>query len=249
MTMPLLRAEGLMKSFGGFRAVDGVELQVAAGTVHAVIGPNGAGKTTLFNLLAGYTRPTAGHVRFESRDITGLAPDAICRRGIVCTFQITEIFPRLTVTESVECAVLARLRQQWRLWAGLGGRARDEAWELLEVVGLAGVADQRSGALSHGDKRVLEVALALATQPRLLLLDEPTAGMSPVETERTVGLVRRLARERNLTVLLVEHDVKVVFSVSDRITVMHQGRVLKEGEPDEVRRSAEVIDVYLGAPV
>src|SRR4051812_775176 len=133
MMTPLLSAAGLVKSFGGFRAVDGVELQVTAGTVHAVIGPNGAGKTTLFNLLAGYTRPTAGHVRFESRDITGLAPDAICRRGIVCAFQITQIFPRLSVAESVECAVLARLRQEWRLWAAPGGRARDEARELLEI--------------------------------------------------------------------------------------------------------------------
>ena len=246
---PLLHAVNLVKSFGGFRAVDGVELRVTAGTVHAVIGPNGAGKTTLFNLLAGYTKPTAGHVHFESYDITGLPPDTICRHGIVCAFQITQIFPRLTVTESVECAVLARQRQEWRWWSGLGGHARDEARELLEIVGLTSVADQRSGALSHGDKRVLEVALALATGPRLLLLDEPTAGMSPVETERTVALIRRLARERNLTVLLVEHDVRVVFSVSDRITVMHQGRILKEGPPDEVRESPEVIDVYLGAPV
>jgi branched-chain amino acid transport system ATP-binding protein len=245
----ILQAEGLVKSFGGFNAVDGADLSVEAGAIHALIGPNGAGKTTLFYLLAGFVRPTAGRIRFSGADITGLPPHRIARAGIVCAFQITHVFPRLSVLDCVICAGIARARRAGRFWSGIGRAARQEAMTLLESVGLAELAGQRAGTLSHGDQRVLEVALALATAPRLLLLDEPTAGMSPLETERTVALVRRLARERALTVLLVEHDMNVVFAISDTVTVLHQGRVLTEGPPERVRADAEVVAVYLGAPV
>ena len=245
----ILQASGLVKNFGGFHAVDGVDLSVEDGAIHALIGPNGAGKTTLFYLLAGFIRPSAGRIAFAGRDITGQPPNRIARAGIVCAFQITHVFPRMSVLDCVTCAVIARTRSAGRFWSGVGRAPRDEAMALLDTVGLADIAEQRAGTLSHGDQRVLEVALALATAPRVLLLDEPTAGMSPLETERTVALVRRLARERSLTVLLVEHDVNVVFSVSDTVTVLHQGRVLTEGPPATVRADPEVISVYLGEPV
>ena len=243
----ILQADELVKSFGPFNAVDGANLQIEERSIHALIGPNGAGKTTLFYLLAGYIKPTAGRVRFRGADITGLSPNAVARRGMVCAFQITHVFPRMTVAENVTCAVLARHRGQYRFWAPISAAIRREADELLHSIGLAAVAYQRAGTLSHGDQRVLEVALALATSPSMLLLDEPTAGMSPVETERTVALLRRLAQERALTVLLVEHDVNVVFTISDRVTVLHQGRVLCEGPPAEIRKDPAVIEVYLGA--
>lgn len=245
----ILQAEGLVKSFGGFRAVDGADLSIERGSIHALIGPNGAGKTTLFYLLAGYVRPTAGSIRFADKPIAGLPPHRIARRGLVCAFQITHVFPRLSVLACVECAVLARQHRERDFWGWRGPGVERAALELLEDVGMRALADQRAGTLSHGDQRVLEVALALATQPTLLLLDEPTAGMSPVETERTVALVRKLARERDLTVLLVEHDMKVVFSISDRVTVLHQGRVLREGSPEAIRSDPVVIEVYLGEPV
>ena len=244
----IVHVDRVVKTFGGFRAVDEASLMVEEGSIHALIGPNGAGKTTLFHLLTGFLRLTSGSIRFAGRDVAGLPPHRLSRLGIVCTFQITNLFPQLTVRESVECAVLTRLRRQNCFWRSPSRQARDEAEQVLAEVGLADVAEQRSGTLSHGDQRVLEVALAVATRPRVLLLDEPTAGMSPVETERTVTLIRRLARENALTVLLVEHDVKVVFSVSDRITVMHQGRIVKEGAPADIRKDPEVIEIYLGEP-
>ncbi len=245
--MSLLQISGLLKDFGGFHAVDGVDLSVEKGTIHALIGPNGAGKTTLFYLLAGYVRPTSGQIRFEGGEIGGLSPHLIARKGIICAFQITHIFPRLSVVDCVKSALIAHHRDGHRFWRPIGRLYHDRAMELLEDVGLSALAGQHAGTLSHGDQRVLEVLLALATTPHLLLLDEPTAGMSPVETERVTSLVKRLAKERGLTVLLVEHDVNVVFSVSDRVTVLHQGKILKEGSPADIRTDKDVIEVYLGS--
>jgi branched-chain amino acid transport system ATP-binding protein len=242
----LLETRGLVKAFGGLRAVDGVDLVVEQGRIHAVIGPNGAGKTTLFNVITGHLRPTAGRVLFRGQDITGWPPHRVARAGLARTFQITNIFPRLTVLESVQVALAAAGGREKDLLSRSDRAFRAEALALLEDVGLLELADEPARTLSHGDQRALEVALALATAPKLLILDEPTAGMSPWETERTVDLIYQVARRRGLTVILCEHDMQVVFKISDWITVMHQGRVIAEGLPDQIRRNETVIQVYLG---
>jgi branched-chain amino acid transport system ATP-binding protein len=246
MTTLLLEIRGLGKRFGGFTAVNEVDIAVSSGTIHSVIGPNGAGKTTLFRLLTGILRPTHGTVMFGERDITGLRPHAVARRGLVQSFQITNVFPRMTVLESVQVAILARRRRSWDFASLHHRRVEGEARELLDQVGLHDLANAEAQTLSHGDQRILEVTLALATRPRLLLLDEPTAGMSPFETERMVELVTGLAREHGLTMLLSEHDMDVVFGVSDQVTVLHEGRVIAHGSPEEVQDDEQVIEVYLG---
>lgn len=244
--MSLLEIRNLSKAFGGFHAVDDVTFAVDEGTIHAVIGPNGAGKTTVFNLITGYLRPTAGTVRLADASISGKTPDFIARCGLARAFQVTNIFPRLSVLESVECAVNAQRRRSASLITRNRRKARHAARELIETVGLAEQCDAIAATLSHGDQRTLEVTLALATRPRLLLLDEPTAGMSPWETERMVGLVQDLARSRGLTVLFCEHDMRTVFSISDRVTVLHRGQIIADGTPDVVRQDEQVTDVYLG---
>ncbi len=242
----LLEIRELGKRFDGFAAVDGVDLAVAPGTIHSVIGPNGAGKTTFFRLLTGILRPTRGTITFGGRDIAGLRPHAVTRRGLTQSFQITNVFPRMTVLESVQVAIMARRKRSWDFASLYQRKVTGEAIDLLEQVGLDGQATAEAQTLSHGDQRILEVTLALATSPRLLLLDEPTAGMSPFETDRMVELVTELARARGLTVLLSEHDMDVVFGISDQVTVLHQGRVIADGLPDAVQQDDHVIDVYLG---
>ena len=246
MTTALLEIRGLGKRFGGFYAVDEVDLAAEPGTIHSVIGPNGAGKTTLFRLLTGILRPTHGTVMFGGRDITRLPPHAVARRGLVQSFQITNVFPRMTVLESVQTAILARRRRSWDFATLHHRRVEGEARDLLDQVGLRELSSARAQTLSHGDQRVLEVALALATQPRLLLLDEPTAGMSPFETDRMVELVSGLAHRHGLTLLLSEHDMDVVFGISDEVTVLHEGRVIAHGSPEKVQDDERVIEVYLG---
>lgn len=245
----LLQVRGLVKDFGGFKAVDGVDMDVPEGQIRAVIGPNGAGKSTLFSLLSGHLRPTAGTIRFGDRSLVGRAPHQVARAGIARAFQVTNVFPRMTVLESVQCAVLARRRMVSDFWTFRHRHVTGESRELLAETGLAAFATVEATALSHGDQRALEVTLALATRPRLLLLDEPTAGMSPWETERMVQLVRQLAERHGITVLFSEHDVDLVFAVADLITVMHQGRVLCEGLPAQVRNDPTVNSVYLGEGV
>lgn len=242
----LLDARALTKRFDGFTAVDAVDVSILRGTIHSVIGPNGAGKTTFFRLLTGIQRPTSGRVTFADHDITGRRPHVIARRGLTQSFQITNIFPRLSVLESVQIAILARRKRSGDFLTVFQRREESEARELLEQVGLQDVAEVEARALSHGDQRILEMTLALATQPRLLLLDEPTAGMSPLETDRMVELVTELALANGLTVLLSEHDMDVVFGISDRVTVLHQGRVISEGPPEQVQDDERVIEVYLG---
>ncbi len=244
---PLLEISDLAKSFDGFFAVDGVELAVAPATIHSVIGPNGAGKTTFFRLLTGVHRATRGVVRFAGEDITNLRPHLIARRGLTQSFQITNVFPRLTVLESLQVAILARRRRSSDFVTMFQRRVAAEARALLARVGLEDAADAEAQTLSHGDQRVLEVALALAAAPRLLLVDEPTAGMSPFETDRMVELITELAEADGLTVLLSEHDMDVVFGVSDQVTVLHQGRVIAHGTPDSVERDERVREVYLGS--
>jgi ABC-type branched-subunit amino acid transport system ATPase component/ABC-type branched-subunit amino acid transport system permease subunit len=243
---PLLVVRGLTRSFGGLVAVRDVDLVVHAGDRHAIIGPNGAGKSTLFNLITGRLRPDTGRVTFAGRDITGRAPHAIARSGIGRAFQITMIFPRLTVLQNLQYALLAHRGYTVRPF-GLADRMfRDEALELLEAVGLGPYSGLAAGRLSHGDQRAIELAISLALGSRLLLLDEPTAGMSAFETQKAMELVRRVAQEKRLTLLFCEHDMEVVFGTARTVTVMHQGRVLMEGTPDEVRANGDVRKVYLG---
>jgi branched-chain amino acid transport system ATP-binding protein len=242
----LLEVQGLSKRFGGLQAVDGVDLRVEAGERRAVIGPNGAGKTTLFNLITGHYRPDDGEVRFDGRDITGHATHQVARAGIGRAFQITSIFPGLSVHENVQLGVIARLGESKRMTGRAAGRHAEEVTGILEDVGLAHLAAELAGNLSHGDQRALELAISVALEPKLLLLDEPTAGMAPGETTRTMDLVRRIADERRLTVLFCEHDMDVVFGTAHRILVMVQGGVLVDGTPEEVRDHPEVRRVYLG---
>jgi branched-chain amino acid transport system ATP-binding protein len=244
--MALLEVQGLAKSFGGLRAVAGVDLVVEPAERRAIIGPNGAGKTTLFNLITGYLAPDTGTVVFDGQDVTGQPTYRVAKAGIARAFQITSIFPGLSVFRNVQ---LGRLAQAGETASPLGvveGRHGDAVTEILEDCGLAPVAGERAGNLSHGDQRALELAISLAMEPKLLLLDEPTAGMAPEETTRTMRLVRRIADERHLTVLFCEHDMDVVFGTAHRILVMHQGRPLAEGTPDEIRDHPDVRKVYLG---
>jgi len=242
----LLKVENVSKRFGGLRAVEAVNLEIHEGDRHAIIGPNGAGKSTLFNLITGRMRPSAGRIWFDGRDITGRPAHVIARAGIGRAFQITMIFPRLTVLQNLQYAMLAHRGRTVQPW-GLADRIyRDEAMQLLDAVGLGPYADLPAGQLSHGDQRAIELAISLALGSRMILLDEPTAGMSAFETRKAMELVRRIATERNLTLLFCEHDMSVVFGTARTVTVMHQGRILTQGTPEEVRSDPEVQAVYLG---
>jgi len=243
---PLLEIRGLRKRFGGIAAVDGVDLTLAPGEVRALIGPNGAGKTTFFNLLTGHLVPDAGTVRFRGEALEGLPPHRIWRRRLARTFQIPAVFPDLTVVENVQVALISWARRTLSLVGRAVGLERERAEALLQRVGLATQAGRRAGVLPYGDLKKLEVAIALANDPELLLLDEPTAGMAPAERRVLMGLVETIGRAGGLTLLFTEHDMDVVFAVADRITVLHQGRVIAEGPPEDVRADAEVQRVYLG---
>jgi branched-chain amino acid transport system ATP-binding protein len=243
---PMLRTRGLVKEFNGFRAVNDVDLEVAAGTVHALVGPNGAGKTTLFNLLTGFLAPSAGTIELDGQEVTGLRPERIAQRGVARSFQITSLFDELTLIEHVELALQGRDGRGYRFWRSerqLRGY-RAETDDLLDQVGLAEHANKPAGSLAYGQKRALELALALALSPRLLLLDEPTAGMGVEDVARTVDLIRRVRADR--TVVLVEHNMKVVGDLTDRVTVLQFGRVLAEGPYEQVRSDPRVITAYLG---
>jgi branched-chain amino acid transport system ATP-binding protein len=246
MSGPILRTRNLTKRFGTFFAVREVDLDVAEGGIHSIIGPNGAGKTTLFRLLTGLHRPTEGEVTFRGTSIGGDRPHVVARKGLVQSFQLTSVFPRLTVLESVVAALLAPTRGPFDVFTRRHRRLEGEARELLERIGLGELADTTAKTLSHGDQRALDIALALATKPQLLLLDEPTAGMSPAETRKTTDLVAELNRATGVTILFSEHDMDVVWGISDRVTVIHQGRVLTEGTVDEVQQNPDVMTIYLG---
>ena len=242
----MLRVEEIHKSFDDFKAVNGANLNVKKGELVAVIGPNGAGKTTLFNLITGQLKPDKGKVVFNEEDISELPPYQICRRGIARSFQIANIFPRLTVFRNVQVSVLSQKRKSRSLFYPAEKLAVDETNSILESVGLSDKAGYTAGSLAHGDQRALEIAIALGNEPELLILDEPTAGMSPEETTSTMGLIKQLADSRGLTILFCEHDMEVVFNAAESIMVMHQGLTIIQDKPDEVRSCGEVQECYLG---
>jgi len=242
----MLEVQAVVKSFDDFLAVNEASLRVQKGEIVAVIGPNGAGKTTLFNLITGILQRDRGRVLFKGEDISGLPPFEICKRGIGRSFQIVNVFPRLTVFENVQVAVLSHQRKSNVLLRPAQNLAVVETRSLLESVGLADRERNIVGSLSHGDQKILEIAIALGNEPELLILDEPTAGMSPEETFANIELIKRLARTRGLTILFCEHDMDIVFSISRSIMVMHQGQTLIQGTPEEVRNHPEVQSAYLG---
>jgi len=242
----VLEVRGVSKSFAGFYAVAEVSLVVAQGQIAAVIGPNGAGKSTLFNLITGHLQPTAGRVLIQGRDITGVPPHRICGMGMGRSFQRTNIFPKLTVLENVQAALLAHQGRGRNFWSRADALCREESAILLASIGLADQAPMIAGTLSYGNQKQLELGIALASDPKILLLDEPTAGMSANETHETIALLERIAGERGLTLLFTEHDMAVVFSIAQKVAVMHQGRIIADGSPASVRADAEVRRVYLG---
>jgi branched-chain amino acid transport system ATP-binding protein len=242
----LLRTRELTKEFRGFTAVQGVDLDVAEGSVHALVGPNGAGKTTLFNLLTGFLAPTSGTIHLGDRDITGLSSEQIVHLGVARSFQITSLFDQMSLVDHVELALASPTGLGYRFWRSQKQmrQFRPRAMELLDQVGLADRGGVFAGSLAYGQKRALELALALALEPRLLLLDEPTAGMGVEDVDRTIALVRQVSAGR--TVVLVDHNMHVVGSLADRVTVLQSGAVLAEGPYDEVRTDERVITAYLG---
>jgi branched-chain amino acid transport system ATP-binding protein len=242
----MLRVESLKKSFDGFMAVNGAVLNVSRGDVVAVIGPNGAGKTTLFNLITGQIPPTDGAIWFKEENIAGLAPHRICRKGISRSYQVVNIFNRLTLFENVQIAVLSRRRKTFNIFRPAKTMAVGETRQILDSVGLLEKSAMTAGALSHGDQKVLEIAIALGNRPELLILDEPTAGMSPEETAVTLRLMQRLSGELGLTILFCEHDMGMVFSIAHQIMVMQHGRTIIQAPPAEVRNNPQVREAYLG---
>ncbi len=246
----LLAIDDVSRRFGRLVAVNRVSMLVAPGELRAVIGPNGAGKTTFFNLISGAFPPSSGRIFFQGKEIGALPPHRRVALGIARTFQITEIFPELTVRENLRTALEVAGGHRLRGWLPRGAdqRIRARLGELLELGGLSGLADRLVGELSHGDQRSTEIMMTLALDPRLLLLDEPTAGMSDHETFLIARLVRRLHREKRLTIVLIEHDMRVVFHLADRITVLAEGTVLADGTPGEIARDDRVQAAYLGEP-
>jgi branched-chain amino acid transport system ATP-binding protein len=241
---PILKTEMLSVRFGGLAALSSVNFEVARDEVRAIIGPNGAGKSTFFNCLTGVMRPSAGRIIFNGDDITGLPSNAISQKGIARSYQITNILPNATTLENVRIAAQSR-RHGWNMIAHYRGLTdiNQKAESALHSVGLLGKAHEAASNLSHGEQRNLEIGIALATDPQLLCLDEPTAGMSQAETDETKELVRRIAK--NLTILIVEHDMQVVMELANRITVFHYGAILAEGTPDEIQQNPKVLEVYL----
>ena len=242
----MLEVENLHKRFAGFVAVDDLYLVLRQGESHAVIGPNGAGKTTLFNLISGHLKPDGGRVLFEGHSISGRPPHRIARLGLARSFQHINIFPRLSLRANVQVALIARNGQHFDLLRRGDRLHWQPAEEVLDQVGLAAVAGEPAGTLAYGQQKQLELAIALATSPRLLLLDEPTAGMAPAETNAAIRLISKLKEEHRLTLFFTEHDMQMVFDLAERISVLYQGRLIASGTPEEIRRDEQVRRIYLG---
>ena len=251
MKGPLLEIKGLNKSFGRVIAASDINLTYESGIITSIIGPNGAGKSTFINMISGFLPPDSGKVIFQGKDITQLPIHHRVRMGLCRSFQVVDVFPELTVFENVEIPVLAVQRKAWRMFT-LVRRERDvhrEVLDILEKVGLGEKFHLPASALSHGDQRILEVGIALAARPKLLFLDEPTAGMNPVERQMILQNIKRLSSEGETTFVIVEHDMDIVFSLSDRVIVLHHGEVICDGSPEVVKSDARVCEVYLGEEV
>jgi branched-chain amino acid transport system ATP-binding protein len=244
--MSVLAVQSLSKAFGGVHAVNGVSFEIARGEFLALIGPNGAGKSTCFNMINGQLKPDAGAILFEGNDIAGLAPRAIWRRGVGRTFQVAATFHSMTVVENVQMALISHANETYRLWKPAAARHRARALELLDQVGMADAADRPSRVLAYGDVKRVELAIALANDPRLLLMDEPTAGMGPSERNDMIALVKKLVVERGISVLFTEHSMDVVFAHADRIIVLARGQLIADGDAASIRDDAKVREVYFG---
>jgi branched-chain amino acid transport system ATP-binding protein len=242
----VLEVTSISKTFGGFKAVNNANLTVGKGEIVAVIGPNGAGKTTLFNLITGIIKPDTGRVLFKKEDITGLSPHEVCRKRISRSFQIVNVFQRLTVFENVQISVLSREKKTWNLFTPSASLAIEETDEILASVGLLKKKNRTTALLSHGDRKVLEIAMALGGNPEFLILDEPTAGMAAEETSRCIDLIKKLSQTMGLTILFCEHDMEIVFGIANRIMVMVRGSTIIQGSCEEVRCNEAVQNAYLG---
>ncbi len=246
MSTPVLSVRNLSKSFGGLKAVSDVSFDLAPGELLALIGPNGAGKTTCFNMLNGQLKADAGEVRLNGESILGLPPRRIWRKGVGRTFQITATYPSMTVRENVQMALISSARQTWNLWSRAASLHVQRATQLLELVGMEGQADRAAAILAYGDLKRLELAIALAHRPKLLLMDEPTAGMAPRERVRLMQLTADIVSEQGISVLFTEHDMDVVFAHAHRIMVLNRGELIANGSVDDIRNDARVQEVYLG---
>jgi branched-chain amino acid transport system ATP-binding protein len=242
----ILKTVGLCKDFGSLRAVDNVNIEIKEGRMQAVIGPNGAGKTTLLDLITNRTRPTSGKVYFKERDITYLPPHTIVKLGIGKCFQISKLFTELTVFENIQIACISKAGKVYNMYSPGSDAMHDETFQIINSIGLTNLADVSAGYLSYGDQRRLEIGITLALQPTLLLLDEPTAGVSKAEGDEVMKLIKRLAAERALTIVFIEHDMNVVFNYAEEITVMYRGAVIACGAPEEIKNNKQVQSCYLG---
>lgn len=248
---PILELRNVTKSFGGLRVTADVSFAVAPGSISAIIGPNGAGKTTLFNEITGYLKPDSGQILFRGQEITGLTTREIVTLGMARAFQVTSFFPEETVLDNVRVACLSQMNQTRNMLKGVNmfSQATDNAYRILDSIGLAKDADRAGFELAHGDQKLLDIGIALALEPKALLLDEPTSGMSPEERLLTRNLIKRLWKEFDLTMIFIEHDMDTVFGIAQTVRVLQMGRLLAEGSPEEIRHNPEVITAYLGEEV